>query len=318
MSGYVYVGTANYKPNELYVFYGRTHAEGPNNNIQINIQLFRPFDGTDGDWSSLDGNVLFEANCFLFGATVNYKAYLFGGVTQQGWDNPASGSRFTQAVEFTPYSSWAGRNPLAVARSHAGSFALGNNVFIAGGYTNSIAGDTVRYNTVADSYVTGYASMVNARQNFACFAGNNYGWAIGGWTGSNYLNTVEKFDDPGASWSVALTGPFSGRDKVRGGCATGGKGSIFGGKVSGGAFLNQILILDTVAQTISTSARTLIIPVVDMAAAGLLDKVYAVSGQIKNNGTYRDVTRHDPLTDSVATMEKIEDFRRNGALALTI
>lgn len=317
MGGYAYIGTADYKPNELYVFFGRTHAEEPNNNIQINVQLFRPFDDADGDWSSLTTTSI-APNCFLFGASVDLKGYLFGGTSQQGWDNPGSGSPSPQAHVFTPYASYVPIDPLAAARSHAGCFAMGDDVVICGGYTTDVANDTVIYNTVSEAYTTGYATMVAGRYNFAAFSANTFGWAIGGWTGSAYLATVEKFDKPGASWAVALTGPFSARDKVRGGAATGDKGSIFGGRVSGGAFLDEILILDTVGESISTSARKLLRPVVDMAAAGLLDKVYAVSGQIAGNGTYRDVTQHDPLTDTVATMEKIEDFRRNGALALAI
>lgn len=116
----------------------------------------------------------------------------------------------TSSTKFTVHNSWGSGAAMPTARFGAFTGAIGTNVYVIGGATNSgyqVTGVNEIYNTATNKWTTG-ASDPNPRELGASAVVNGILYVIGGSTGgSNPVNLVEAYNPVSNTWTTKAAMP---------------------------------------------------------------------------------------------------------------
>ncbi len=119
-------------------------------------------------------------------------------------------STLTSTQSFTVHNSWSSGTVMPTARFGAFTGAIGNNIYVIGGATNSgyqVTGVNEIYNTVTNKWTTG-ASDPTARELGASAVVNGILYLIGGSLGgSNPVNLVEAYNPTTNTWTTKSAMP---------------------------------------------------------------------------------------------------------------
>ncbi len=118
----------------------------------------------------------------------------------------------TSAQKFVVHNSWSSGAAMPTARFGAFTGAIGTNIYVVGGATNSgyqVTGVNEIYNTSTNKWTTG-ASDPNPRELGASAVVNGILYVIGGSTsGSNPVNLVEAYNPVSNSWTTKSAMPVA-------------------------------------------------------------------------------------------------------------
>jgi N-acetylneuraminic acid mutarotase len=111
----------------------------------------------------------------------------------------------TSSKKFTVHDSWSSGTVMPTARFGAFTGAIGTNIYVIGGATNSgyqVTGVNEIYNTATNKWTTG-ASDPNPRELGASAVVNGILYVIGGSTsGSNPVNLLEAYNPVNNKWTT--------------------------------------------------------------------------------------------------------------------
>ncbi|HVL49862.1 MAG TPA: kelch repeat-containing protein [Candidatus Thermoplasmatota archaeon] len=188
-----------------------------------------------------------------------------------------------------PTYAWSALKAAPTPRTEVAAAALGNDVYVIGGFTGVGAASTVVeiYDTAADAWRAGPAYPIPIHHTFAFVHGNAV-YVLGGYTTSAFVPTQLAFRlaAGGASWE-----PVASLPEARGahaGAVVDGKAYLVGGVAAGGALTKQVLVYDAGADAWSTAPD---LPTArdHLAAAAVDGVVYAVGGRLQSLSSNKPV-----------------------------
>lgn len=205
---------------EIYVFGGDAGGDAASNSV---------YDPATNQWTVLAPTPILVAAPTA--AVVNGLIYLLGGY------DPATGTVYTPSPNqvYNPSTnSWSTAASPNVARAFATAQAVGNKIYLIGGYPgggNSVLADTEQFDPVADTWST-VASMPTARDAMVSAAVGSTIYVIGGNAGSGAVGTNEAYDTSNNVWGTMAPMPtarsefgaalLGGNIYAFGGCALAG------------------------------------------------------------------------------------------------
>lgn len=141
-------------------------------------------------------------------ATVGGKIYVAGGFSQPGLSNLRTLAVSNTVEEYDPAAdAWTTRMPLPAPVHHAGAAAVGNRLYIVGGFTASLfsiwqpVASLYEYRPDTDSW-TERASLPTPRGALAVVEFQGKLLAIGGYDGTGNSPAVELYDPATDTWTA--------------------------------------------------------------------------------------------------------------------
>jgi len=174
------------------------------------------------------------------------KIYKFGG-----WD-------YTNARNYVDIydiatDTWTAGAPMPNARYWIDGGAIGNYIYLAGGYDTAARSDLQIYDVTANSWFTGTA-MPAARYEYAAVVLDGRYYVIGGYDGSTYYATMWAYDPVSNSWDTTLPSMTVPR-RWHSAAVIGGKIYVAGGWTTGGVGTRVVEVYDPATNTWSTVAQ---------------------------------------------------------------
>ncbi len=134
-------------------------------------------------------------------AVINGKIYVVGGSTNDAGQQSSTFTDFNQVYD-PQTDSWTVASNVPASTTYGAAAATQDylapaQLYLAGGYVlTDLSSETQVYNPVNNSWTTG-ASLSSPRAYLSLAVVNDVLYAIGGFDGQNWLNTIEKYNPIG-------------------------------------------------------------------------------------------------------------------------
>ncbi|MEV3142321.1 kelch repeat-containing protein [Paenibacillus larvae] len=180
---------------------------------------------------------------------------------------------------FSEGTGWAAGADMPTARDDLTSSAVGDKIYVIGGFDGSFLSNLEIYDTAVWS--TG-ASMPTARSDLTSSAVGDKIYVIGGWDGNSHLSKLEIYDTTTNTWATGANMPTARRLLTS--SAVGDKIYVIGGVLGGyvGNYLSKLEIYDTTTNT-WTSGKDMPTARGFLTSSAVGDKIYVIGGYDGSN-----------------------------------
>ncbi len=254
-------------------------------------------------------------------AALKGKIYVVGGFSEPSLSNFANFA-ITKAVEvYDPATDqWETKAPLPARRHHAGAAALGNRLYVLGGFTKSFlsiwspVATAYRYDPASDVW-TEVAPLPTARGALAVAVLSGKLYAVGGYAEGGNTGALEVYDPATNSWNSKAPLPTP-RDHLAV-AAVGGRLYAIGGRLDRN-YGRNLAVVEAYDPTTDrwTSVAPLPTPRSGIAAAVIADRIYVVGGEAPE-GTFRTNEAYSPASNRWETVAPMPTGR-HGLGAATV
>lgn len=239
-------------------------------------------------------------------AALDGRIYVVGGFESPAFGNVLNLSISDRVEVYDPQTDrWAIKAPLPVGLHHAGVVAVGQQLYVAGGYTRSglsvwkPVASLYRYDPNTDRWSEG-RPMSTPRGALALAVVKERILAIGGYNGEINVPAVEEYDPQTDQWTAKASLPAP-RDHLA--AATDGRFIYaIGGRLNGSYSQNVALVHQYDRETDRWTQRA-DLPTArsGITAAILAGRIYVFGGEAPG-GTFSATEAYRPATDSWQTM----------------
>ena len=229
--------------------------------------------------------------------TVNNKAYIFAG------QNSSGGAEVI--IEYMPSASpWAVKQPPFFANGYMASAAIGDKIYLAGGYgyINSSANpkymnELYEYDTLTDTWVQ-KDGMLTARSKVAGAAANDKFYVIGGEINGSgtATNVAEEYNPSTNQWATKAVLPYSAHSIAA--AVYNGKIYTFGGRSGAGGAFDYVREYDPVSNQWSTAKAAMPTARCGASAVELNGKIYVAGGFNSSGTALKTLEVYDPVTNT--------------------
>lgn len=239
-------------------------------------------------------------------AAVDGKIYVVGGFSE-----PSSINRtrlaITDVVEaYDPATDrWSAKAPLPITIHHAGAAAIGERLYVVGGYTQSFFSNwqplatLYVYNPSSDTWTEG-PPMPTARGALAVAQHGGKIFAIGGYDGTANSAAVEVYDPSANQWASLAPLPTP-RDHLAA-VSAGGRTYAIGGRLNGD-YGKNLSVVDAFDPATGSWSRMADLPTArsGITAAAVGTMIYVLGGE-SPEGTFRTNEAYDAVSNQWKSM----------------
>jgi N-acetylneuraminic acid mutarotase len=201
-------------------------------------------------------------------------------------------------------------NTLPTARTETSAVAIGNNVYIIGGYDEEFMNEIIRFDTETDAVTTLSSVLPSERANASAVAIGTNIYVFGG-EGSSKLNEIVKLDTETETITTLSATLPSARQNTSA-VVIGKNAYIFGGK--GETLLNEIVKFDTADETVTTLYTKLPYNVNNSSSVAINDIAYVFGG----NATLNSIVEFDSSSETVTTLATRLPYNVNNSSSVII